>query len=352
MPNACAALPKVELHLHLEGAIPPEDLFPLVEKYGAEAEVGGIAGLVARFAFRDFPHFIATWVWKNGFLREAEDFEHMARAVARSLARQNIVYAECHVSPSDFARHGVKTGDYVAAVRRGLARVPEARVALIVDLVRDNGPDGAMRALEEAAELRSLGVVGIGLGGSEHLHPARLFGAVFERARALGLRTTCHAGEASGAQSVREALDVLRAERIGHATRAIEDPALVDRLARERVPLECCPVSNVRTGVVSEIEKHPVRSFARAGCLVTLNTDDPAMFHTSLAGEFAALRDRLGFAPRDLSAVALAAAEACWLPPEEKAALKAELAAAWGAWEAGVGGGAPAQPSPAFSGRT
>lgn len=324
-----AALPKAELHLHLEGAIPPADLFPLVEKYGAAEAVGGVDGLVARFAFRDFPHFIATWVWKNGFLREAEDFEWMAEAVARSLVRQRIVYAECHISPSDFARHGVAVGDYVAAVRRGLDRVAAARVALIVDLVRDNGPDGAARVLEEAVELADYGVVGVGLGGSEHLFPARLFAGVFERARSLGLRTTCHAGEAAGAESVRDALDLLRAERIGHATRAIEDPALVDRLARDGVPLECCPVSNLRTGVVSDLGKHPIRPFLRAGCLVTVNTDDPAMFHTSLDGEFAALRDRLGFKPIELSAVAFAAVEAAWLPPAEKAALAAELAAAW-----------------------
>jgi adenosine deaminase len=154
---------------------------------------------------------------------------------------------------------------------------------------------------------------------------------VYDRARALGLRTTAHAGEAAGAGSVRGALDVLGVERIGHGTRAGEDSRLLERLAESRVPLEMCPISNLRTGVVERIEEHPVLRYARQGLLVTVNTDDPKMFETDLATEYATLIDRLGATPDEVRALILNAAEASWLPPDRKRALTADLTAdpAW-----------------------
>lgn len=325
-----ARVPKVELHLHLEGAIPHETLWELVRKYG-DPSVPDLAALRRRFEYRDFPHFLDTWVWKNGFLREYEDFTLIARAVAEDLRRQRIRYAEAFFSPGDFARHGLRTQPLVAAIRAGLSSVEGVEVALIADLVRDYGPERGARTLSEVHEARALGVVGIGIGGSEHAFPPEPFAPVYAEARRLGFRTSAHAGEAAGPESVRGALEALRVDRVGHAVRAQEDPALLDELRRRRVALELCPVSNLRTGVVGRIEDHPVRRYFDEGLLVTLNTDDPKMFGNDLAGEYALLQSALGFSEAELGRLILNGVEASWLPEERKKALRAELEAdeAW-----------------------
>jgi adenosine deaminase len=252
-------LPKMELHLHLEGAIPLDALWELVIKYGGDPEVPSLAALAERFACRDFPHFIQTWQWKNRFLREYEDFAFIARRVGEDLAAQGVRYAEIFFSPPDFERYGLEPQNLAAQIRSGLDDVAGIRVALVADLVRDTGPEHAARTLERVAEVRDLGVIGIGLGGSEHEYPAALFKKVFAKARRLGFRTSAHAGEAAGAESVRAAVMELQADRIGHATRAVEDPELVDVLKARGIPLELCPISNLRTGVIPSLDAHPVR---------------------------------------------------------------------------------------------
>ena len=318
-----ARVPKVELHLHLEGAIPLPALWTLVRKYGGDPAVPDAAALQRRFAYRDFPHFIQTWLWKTGFLREYEDFTFFAEAVARDLAHQNLRYVEAFYSPPDFFRRGLTTGRITEALRAGLRRVPEIEIALVADVVRDFGPDRAAATLQEVNELRGMGVIGIGLGGSEQDFPAGPFAPVYAEARRLGLHTTAHAGEAAGAESVRAALDELQAERIGHGTRAVEDEALLDELAERRIPIEACPLSNVRTGVVASIDAHPVRRFFERGLRVTVNTDDPKMFGNSLAEEYRLLVERLGFTPDELRSLILEGIRSSWLPLERQAAMTA-----------------------------
>jgi adenosine deaminase len=311
-------VPKAELHLHLEGAIPLETLWELVQKYEGLSDVPDLAALRRRFAYRDFPHFIETWIWKNQFLREYEDFTRIAEAVARDLARQNIRYVEAFYSPSDFARHGLAPQPLTEAIRAGLDRVPAVEVALVADLVRDTGPAGADATLSQIAEVRDQGVVGVGLGGSEQSFPPAPFAPVYERARDLGFHTTAHAGEAAGAESVWGAIRELRVERIGHGTRAEEDPELLDLLAQRQLPLEMCPRSNMRTGVVPSLDAHPIRRYFERGLLVTVNTDDPKMFGTSLAQEYAGLVAELGFDRDQIRALILNALRAAWLPDERK----------------------------------
>lgn len=318
-------LPKVELHLHLEGAVPHEALWELVQKYGGDPQLPDIRALIQRFEYRDFPHFIDTWVWKNSFFREYEDFTFFATAVAADLARQNIRYAEAFFSPPDFHRIGLQTQPLVEAVRKGLDLVPQVQVALVPDLVRDFGPQRALRTLEELAEVRHLGLIGVGIGGSEQNYPPEPFAGVYDRARALGLHTSAHAGEAAGPESIWGALRVLSAERLGHATRAIEDEALVEWLAEHQLPLEMCPISNLRTGVVASLEQHPVKSFFQRGLLVTVNTDDPKMFGNSLALEYYLLENRLGFTHQDIRQLILNAVKASWLPEGEKKKLDQEI---------------------------
>lgn len=317
-----ASLPKVELHIHLEGAIPLPTLWQLVQQYGGDNEVTSIVALEQRFAYRDFPHFIDTWVWKNRFIRTYADFTLIAEAVARDLANQNIRYVESHYSPTDFARHGLEIGEITHAIRTGLDRVPEIEFKLIADVVRDSPIERAMRTVETVAELKEYGVIGIGLGGSEQRHPPAPFAPVFDRARQLGLRTTAHAGEAAGAESIWGALRDLNAERIGHAARANEDPALVDFMQSQQVPLEMCPISNLRTAVYGDIGQHPVGEFIARGMLVTINTDDPKMFNNTLVDEYALLMERFGLTQTHVCTLIDNAITASWLDDAAKATLR------------------------------
>lgn len=311
-------VPKVELHLHLEGAIPHQALWELIQKYGGDSSVPDAAALEEKFRFRDFAHFIELWIWKGQFVREYEDFTFFCEAIARDLAQQNIRYAEAFCSPARAAVYGLETQGVIEAVRKGLNNVPEIEVAIIPDLVRDFGPDVAASTLEEIGEARDMGVVGVGIGGSEQLHPPEQFADVYQRARDMGFHTTAHAGEAAGADSIWGAVNSLKVERIGHGTRAHEDEALLDYLAEHQIGIEMCPLSNVATNVVDSIEEHPIRRYFDKGLLVTVNTDDPKMFHNSLAMEYEALTEKHGFTPDEIRTVILNGIKASWLADERK----------------------------------
>ncbi|MBN1933974.1 MAG: adenosine deaminase [Anaerolineae bacterium] len=316
---------KVELHVHLEGSIPLDALWALIQKYGGDPSLPDRAALEARFQYRDFPHFIETWCWKNGFLRQYEDFTRIAEAVARDFVAQNIRYAEVFYSPSDFRQHGLQVQGLTEAIRAGLDRVSEVEIALIADLVRDNPPEQTLRILDQVNEVKSRGVIGIGIGGAEQNHPPEPFAPVYARARQLGLHTTAHAGEAAGAASIWGAIRALNVERIGHGTRAFEDETLLDTLAERRIPLEMCPLSNVRTNVVPDLDRHPIRRYWERGLVVTVNTDDPKMFGNSLAQEYAGLEQSLGFTRAEIRMLILQGIDASWLPDARKQQLKTEF---------------------------
>lgn len=325
-------LPKVELHLHIEGAIPRTALWQLICKYDGDATVPDLAALPGRFVYRDFPDFIDRWIWKQGFLREAADYEMIGAAVAAELARQRIVYAEAFYSPVDVGQGGPSAQDESLALRRGLGSVAGTEVALIVDVVRDQGPARARRTLEEVAEVATeAGVIGVGIGGSEQRFPPEPFAGVYERARALGLRTTAHAGEVAGPESVWGAIRALGVDRIDHGLRAVEDPALVEYLVERRLPVTSCPGSNVATGAIASLAEHPIHRLLEAGVLVSVGTDDPAMFGLWLAGELAALQSTLGFTDDEIRQLLLNAVDSCWLPDDRRAALRATFVAdpAW-----------------------
>ena len=311
-------LPKVELHVHLEGAIPHSALWDLMEKYGGDPDVHSLEDLKERFRYKDFEQFIETWSWKNQFLREYEDFRHIAAAVGADLQGQNILYAELFYSPSLFGRYGLETGKLTEAVRSGLSEVDGTEIALVADLVRDYGPERELTTLEELADVQEHGVVGIGIGGTEPMYPPEPFAQLFERARQLGFHTNAHAGEAAGPESIWGAIRALQVERIGHGTRAEEDPALVESLAERRLPLEMCPLSNCCTNTVSSHADHPIRRYHDAGIPVTVNTDDPRMFGNSLALELQALVDSHHFMPEELHELTLNAIDASWASEEKK----------------------------------
>jgi adenosine deaminase len=212
----------------------------------------------------------------------------------------------------------LKTQGITAAIRRGLERVKEVKVSLVADLVRDFGPERADVTLSEIDEVKELGVVGVGIGGSEHDFPPEPFEAVFARARQLGFRTSAHAGEAAGAESVWGAIRSLRVDRIGHGTRSEEDDELLDYLVKQQVPVEMCPISNVRTGVVESYEAHPVRRYFDRGVFLSINTDDPMMFGNSLAEEYLLLVQKQGFTREEIQELVLRSIEMSWMPTERK----------------------------------
>lgn len=317
------SMPKVELHLHLEGAFSFEFLFELIQKSGGDATIRSIEDLQQRFVFRDFAHFIQSWFWKNTFFRRPEDFRDSTYFTLRDLAAQNVVYVEAFFSPWDFRDSGLAAQEIVEATNAGKTAAEKdfgIRCHLIADLVRDHGAATALQRLDDITPYLGQ-VIGIGLGGSEAQYPARDFAAVFQEAHRRGFHVVAHAGEAAGAQSIWEAIDLLHAERIGHGVRASEAPALVDYLRLQQIPLEICPTSNLKTGVVKDLASHPLHDFYKQGLLVTINSDDPSMFGTTITNEFLVLRQQLGYGWQDIKQLTVNAVQAAFIDASEKVRL-------------------------------
>jgi adenosine deaminase len=327
-------IPKAELHLHMEGAIPLETLLGFIQRAGSEPGIRTVDDLRQRLAYRDFQNFLETWVWKNGFVAEEEDFRTMAYEVLRDLAADNVRHVEMHYSPGDYTHRGFTVAGITEAVVEGAAQARrdfDVSWGLIIDLFWSAGAEAAARRVEEVSPFLGRGVVGVGMGGSEQYCPASTYVDLYREARRLGFRLTAHAGEALGPESVRSALEELDLDRIGHGVRAAEDPTLVAELADRQVPLEVCVVSNVMTGVYGAAAEHPIRSLVERGVMVTVNSDDPTMFHTSPANEYAVLARELDFSQEELKALSLNGVAASFLPEGEKAALRARFEEEWAA---------------------
>lgn len=327
MPDQIDLAPKIELHLHLEGAIPLSALWQLVQKYGGDPLVPTEEAMVQYLRYRDFPDFLDKWWWMTGFLREYEDFELAATSVAESLARQKIIYAEASFSPTDFERHGLSPQRLAQAIRQGLDRVSGTQVVLNCDLVRNTGTQRTAKTLNAVREVAAeADIRGITIGGSEAEYPPELFVDVYQSAADHGFRLTAHAGEAAGPSSVAATLDLLGVERIGHGIRTIEDPILLNRIVEEQIPLEVCPTSNIRTGLVDGWEAHPVGTLLDSGAYVTISSDDPTFFHTSVADDLRVVYDRYGVSPETLTHRAV---NASWMTDAEKDMLSNEVTVWW-----------------------
>jgi adenosine deaminase len=325
-------MPKIELHLHLEGALLPDTLFTLIQKYGGESGISGIEDVNRHFQYRDFAGFMTAWEWKNKFFRKAEDFEMSTYETLLRLHGENIVYLEAFFSPWDFEKNGINMQEITEATISGCRAAQAAcgiRCSLIADINRECGADAGMKRIGEICAYRDQGVIGIGLGGNEQRYPAEEYETVFREAERRGLHRTVHAGEAVGASSVWAAIHALHAERIGHGVRAEEDPALIDELRSKRIPLEMCPTSNLLTGAVSSILEHPAKRFLDQGLLVTINSDDPTMFHCTLTGEFETLIREQGCSPADIKQLSMNAIDASFLDAAEKKQLRKEYELAW-----------------------
>ena len=284
-----------ELHVHLEGSIEPETLVEIEPSLTREE-------IAAATVYTDFAGFLKAFVWVNKFLRRPSDYACAARSLFERLEAQGVTYAEVTLSAGVVLWKQQEFGPVFDAVAREAAR---SRIAVrwILDAIRQFGPEPARLVFNLAAERIDEGAVAIGLGGDEARGPAVWFGDLFKQARDRGLRLGCHAGEIAGPESVRQAL-AIGAERIGHGIRAIDDPGLVAHLAARRIPLEVCITSNVRTGAVASLEEHPVKRLYDAGVPIILNTDDPALFGCTLAGEYQLARTAFGFTAEQIEDLA------------------------------------------------
>jgi adenosine deaminase len=325
-------IPKVELHLHLEGAIPLETLLAFIRRAGTEPDVRTVDELRRRLNYPDFQGFLDTWVWKNRFITEEDDFAGITYDVLADLHAQNVPYVEMHYSPGDYRDRGFTLAGVTEAVLAGSSLAREdfgLRCGLILDLLWGATVEEAWRWMEEATPFLGRGVVAVGMGGCEGKSPARAYAELYAEARRRGFRLTAHAGEALGPASVRAVIDELDVERIGHGVRAVEDPALLEVLRERRLPLEVCVTSNVMTGVYPSAAAHPIRYLYEQGLVVTVNADDPTMFHTTLSDEYLVLIRDLGFTPADLKKLSLNGVDASFLPEAEKSGLRAKFEEEW-----------------------
>ena len=288
-------LPKAELHLHLEGSVEPWTFLELAPEIAAD-------GVERLYGFADFQRFLLAFGEVVKRLRTPADYGLITRRLLERLERENVRYAEIIVSAGVVLWKQQEFGPVFDAVCEAAAGSP-VRVRWILDAVRHFGVEHVMRVAELAVEHKDRGVIALGIGGDEARGPAEWFGEVYRYARAAGLRLTAHAGESCGPESVWGALE-LGAERIGHGIRSIDDPVLLKHLREHDIPLEICVSSNVATGVVSGLAAHPLRRLYDAGVPVTLNTDDPGIFRTTLVREYELAARAFGFSGDELRGIA------------------------------------------------
>lgn len=316
------ALPKAELHIHLEGAIEPSTLVELAARHGVTLTAEDTA---PRYAPGSFDEFIENFIWITSFLRGPQDYALIARRFAESLQRQNVLYAEVTLSIGVMIRRNQDPAANFAALRDAAAEVPGVQLKYIFDAVRQWGASAAMEVARIAVEQRSPDIVAYGIGGDELGLPTIDLRPVYEYVASQGMHRLIHAGEIGRPEIVRESVELLGVERIDHGISIMRDERTMDFIAARNIPLDICPTSNLRTGALARqlgrqtagYEQHPLVSFFRRGLPVTLSSDDPAMFETTLSDEYRHMH-RMGLAPGELVQLAEASFQHSFLGPEEK----------------------------------
>ncbi|WP_306119838.1 MULTISPECIES: adenosine deaminase [unclassified Roseitalea] len=325
LPQAVIAVPKAELHCHIEGAASPALAMRQAARHGVD-----LSGVIADGAYRwaNFTEFLQVYDTIAGLFRSEEDFAALAHDYLVSLAAQGCIYSEIFIATDHAEMVGLGAAGYIAGLAAGIERARhetgiEGR--MIATGLRHGGPKAVERAARYIADNPHPLVTGFGMAGDERMHHPKDFVRAFDIARAAGLGITVHAGELCGAHSVRDALDHLAPERIGHGVRAIEDPALVARLAAEGVVLEVCPASNIVLGVFPGYGRHPFNALRAAGVRVTLNSDDPPHFRSSIGNEYAIAHQAFGLDAAALRSVTRTAIEAAFCDAPTRARLLAGI---------------------------
>jgi len=314
-------LPKVELHLHLEGTIQLDTLLALSNRHDAEPLTRDAAKKL--YVYENFQGFMESFKAVSARLKGPDDYELITYNMIRDLAEQGVAHAEVYISFGIiYYWKKVEVEPYVEAIERGRVRGEQdfgTTVYWIIDAVRHFGAEDAARVFRKAAELRETypSIVGIGIGGDEARGGADLFRESYAEAKSAGLHLTAHAGETLGPESIWSAINI-GAERIGHALSARYDPELMEILAERQIPLELNVTSNLRTGCCRSLEDHPVKFYFESGLMVTINSDDPPMFGSNLLEEYVLVQERFEFSLEQMRELAANAVEASFLPPERK----------------------------------
>ena len=320
------SMPKVELHVHFGGNLDESLAMKLARRHGlAPAAVLALQDGKYPSSYRDFPHFLETLISVNDLVRTPDDVETVAAAIARGQAEQGVIYTELIVTALSHVRGGVSNRDLWAALRSGLSEGgPGTRINVIVDAIRNDGPadlEATLRLIDEA----DAPIVGVGLTGIENTWPIADFAFIRDAADQRQLGVEVHAGETGPPQSIIGSLDVLGADRIGHGVAAIYDPDLLDRLVRERVPLEICPTSNLQIKLFRSMTEHPVRHFWEAGVNMSISSDDPALMGASLTDELRSVVNVAGLTREDLAELQRRAARVAFLSSSERIALESQI---------------------------
>ncbi|HEX4727522.1 MAG TPA: adenosine deaminase [Jatrophihabitans sp.] len=324
-----AGLPKAELHVHHVGSASPRIVAELAARHPAAGVPADEQLLADYFIFRDFRHFIDVYLSVVDLIRTAEDVRMLTYEVARDMAGQQIRYAELTITPYSSVNRGIPAEAFVEAIEDArLAAERELGVVLrwCFDIPGEAGLPSAVETARIATELTPDGLISFGLGGPEQGVDRPQFQPYFDQARAIGLHSVPHAGETTGPQTIWDALNLLGAERIGHGTSSVQDPALLAHLAERQIPLEVCPTSNVATRAVPSLTEHPLARMVDAGVLVTINSDDPPMFSTTLNNEYLIAAELLKLDRAGIAALAQNAVTASFAPDQVKASLRAEIA--------------------------
>jgi adenine deaminase len=326
-------MPKAELHMHLEGSLEPERMFALAQRNGVTLPWQTLEEARAAYRFPDLAAFLKLYYEGCQVLMKPEDFFDLAWDYLERVHGEHVVHAEVFLSAQANTRRGVPLAAMVEGVDAALRQARERfgmSSALLLGMQRHFGADDAMATLEEARPHRDR-IAGIGLGGAEVPYPPALFERVFARARELGWRTMCHAGEEGPASYVADAIDVLKVDRIDHGVRCEDDPDLVRRLAELQVPLTVCPISNVKLGVFPSMRAHNIKRLLDAGLKVTVNSDDPSYFFGYMNENFRQVQQAHGLTEGELYTLARNGFEAAFLSPEDQATRIAQLDAHWDA---------------------
>jgi adenine deaminase len=315
-------IPKAELHLHIEGTLEPEMVFELAHKHDLPLRYPSVEALRDAYRFSDLQSFLDIYYTGAEVLRDEADFHALTRAYLRRAHDQGVVHVEVFFDPQAHTARGVPFDAVIGGIRRALLdgqRELGITHRLIMCFLRHLSADDAMKTLEQALAYREA-ITAVGLDSSESGNPPVKFASVFERARREGILAVAHAGEEGPPAYVYEALDVLKVSRVDHGVRSDEDPALIARLARERVPLTVCPLSNVMLKVFDGIEEHNLKRLLDRGVCVTVNSDDPAYFGGYVAENYLAAYHGLGLSRTDIAQLARNSIEASFLPEPDKRA--------------------------------